>query len=70
MRKEDTVNKKKTMEENELSPGKVMQPLRLSITGEGSGPDLMSIIAILGGKVVSERIFSSISQLNQLKEKL
>ena len=60
----------KTMEENELSPGKVMQPLRLSITGEGSGPDLMSIIAILGGKVVSERIFSSISQLNQLKEKL
>ena len=30
-----------TMEGNGLKPGQFMQPLRLALTGEGSGPDLM-----------------------------
>jgi len=54
-----------SLEEKGFKPGKFMQTLRLSITGEGSGPDLMSILSIMGGKSVSERILFSIEQLNR-----
>ncbi|WP_258105372.1 glutamate--tRNA ligase [Marinoscillum sp. MHG1-6] len=53
----------KLMEENGIGAGKNMQALRLSITGEGSGPDLMSIISIMGGKAVNERIQYSVEVL-------
>lgn len=46
-----------------INPGKVMQPLRLALTGEGSGPDLMVIMEIMGGLSVSERISASITTL-------
>lgn len=53
------------MEKNDLKAGKNMQALRISITGAGSGPDLMTIISILGGKAVNERINYSINQLKE-----
>lgn len=55
-----------TLEKNGFKAGKFMQSLRLCMTGEGSGPDLMSILSIMGPKSVSERIFYSIEQLNTL----
>ncbi len=54
-----------TLDERGIKAGKFMQPLRLSITGEGSGPDLMHIISVMGGKSVAERIFYSIDQLDK-----
>lgn len=52
-----------TLENEGLKPGQFMQPLRLSLTGQGSGPDLMSIIEIMGTKEASKRITYSIEQL-------
>lgn len=52
-----------TMEANGIKAGKNMQALRLVITGEGSGPDLMAIISLMGGKAVAERINYSVDQL-------
>ncbi|SNT19822.1 glutamyl-tRNA synthetase [Ekhidna lutea] len=52
-----------TLEASDYKPGQFMQPLRLTLTGEGSGPDLMAIIEILGGEKAAERILSSISLL-------
>ncbi len=46
-------------------PGQFMQPLRLALTGQGSGPDLMSIIEIMGAKEAAKRIKYSINLLNQ-----
>ncbi len=36
--------------------GKVMQAVRLSVTGTGIGPDLMEVFAILGAQEVAKRI--------------
>ncbi len=52
-----------TLNEAGINPGKVMQPLRLALTGQGSGPDLMIIIEIMGGLSVAERISNSINTL-------
>lgn len=52
-----------TLDKNGLKAGKNMQALRLSITGAGSGPDLMQIISMMGGKAVSERIKFTVEQL-------
>lgn len=52
-----------TLNEAGINPGKVMQPLRLALTGQGSGPDLMIIIEIMGGLSVAQRISSSINTL-------
>ena len=54
-----------TLNEAGINPGKVMQPLRLALTGQGSGPDLMVIIEIMGGLSVAERISSSINTLSK-----
>jgi glutamyl-tRNA synthetase len=43
--------------------GKVMQPLRVTITGGLSGPDLMASMAILGPHEVSKRISRAIEVL-------
>ncbi|WP_420317762.1 glutamate--tRNA ligase [Ekhidna sp.] len=53
-----------TLETNGYKPGQYMQTLRLVLTGEGSGPDLMTIIEILGGEKTAHRINSSIDLLN------
>jgi glutamyl-tRNA synthetase len=46
-----------------LPLGKVMQGVRLAITGLGAGPDLMMIMEILGPKEVAQRIETAISIL-------
>lgn len=51
------------METNGIKAGKNMQSLRMVITGAGSGPDLMEIISIMGGKAIHDRIKYSIDQL-------
>lgn len=42
--------------EHEIKPGKVMQALRLAVTGVGNGPDLMLMLQILGKDEVIGRI--------------
>ena len=54
----------KTLEDEGYKPGQFMQTLRLTLTGEGSGPDLMTIIEILGGEKAAERIKTSINALS------
>ncbi len=44
------------LEQEGLGMGKVMQALRVSITGKGNGPDLMEIISVLGKDEVTDRI--------------
>lgn len=46
--------------EKGLKMGKFMQALRLTLTGQGGGPDLMTIIEILGAKETSKRISTAI----------
>lgn len=53
----------KLAKEKEQSPGKFMQPLRVSLTGMASGADLMKIIEVLGPKEVSERIKMAVTSL-------
>ena len=45
-----------TMESNGIKPGKVLQMLRVALTGKGAGPDLMTIIEILGTEACRKRI--------------
>ena len=47
-----------------LSPGSMLQALRLAVTGEAGGPDLMKIIVFLGGKETAERIKWAVSNLS------
>jgi glutamyl-tRNA synthetase len=53
-----------TLQNAEIAPGKVMQTLRLVLTGQGGGPDLMQIIEILGSKRASDRIKNSLKRLH------
>lgn len=53
-----------TLEQNDYKPGQFMQMLRVVLTGEGSGPDLMTIISIIGGTEASNRIKNSIELLS------
>lgn len=55
----------KTLEDAGYKPGQFMQTLRLALTGAGSGPDLMEMIAIIGPQVASNRINSSIELLSK-----
>ncbi|WP_373400368.1 glutamate--tRNA ligase [Algoriphagus halophilus] len=43
--------------------GKVMQAVRLAVTGSGAGPDLMEVFAILGAQEVSNRIQFALNTL-------
>mgnify|MGYP001799471045 CR=1 FL=1 len=57
------------LEENGINIGRVMQALRLAITGQGGGPDLMRIISVLGAQEVSERIKIALETLkDQIKQ--
>jgi len=53
-----------TLNNEGLNPGKHMQVLRICVTGEGSGPDLMGILAILGTESTINRIKNSIGLLD------
>jgi glutamyl-tRNA synthetase len=52
-----------SMEAIGVKMGKVMQALRLAITGAGAGPDLMVIMEILGKEEVLSRLNNSIDRL-------
>jgi len=52
-----------TAEAKEIKLGKVMQAVRLAITGVGVGPDLMEIFAILGTEEVAKRIRFALASL-------
>jgi glutamyl-tRNA synthetase len=51
------------LEAADIKPGKVMQALRLAITGEGKGPDMMLIMEILGKETCLERIDKALEVL-------
>lgn len=46
-----------------IKSGKVMQALRLAITGRGAGPDLMETIALLGPAEASARVEQAVATL-------
>lgn len=54
-------------EKNEMGVGAVMPLLRLSLTGEQGGPDLMSIILILGVDESSKRIKHAVSEFDKIQ---
>lgn len=49
------------LEELNIPLGKIMQALRLALTGVGGGPDLMGIISVLGKNEVISRIEKALS---------
>ncbi len=58
------------MEQHDIKAGKNMQALRMAVTGEASGPDLMMIISFLGGNVAAEHIISSTKELDKIAKLL
>ena len=52
------------LEKNNVKIGKVLQALRVVITGLGAGPDLMKIIEIIGKDTVLRRIDKALEVLN------
>lgn len=57
------------LEAEGIGMGKVMQSLRVSITGQAGGPDLMEIIEILGREEITERIRLALDKLkDQISE--
>ena len=50
-----------------IGAGKVLQALRLSITGAGGGPDLMMIMEIIGKNEVVNRINYALKTLSVKK---
>lgn len=53
-------------EAEEVKLGKVMQAVRLSVTGSGKGPDLMEVFVILGPEEVAKRIRFALSTLKKI----
>ena len=53
----------KTAEAEGIKLGKVMQAVRLAVTGMGAGPDLMQVFAILGPAEVAKRIRFALDNL-------
>ncbi|MDF9800418.1 glutamyl-tRNA synthetase [Catalinimonas alkaloidigena] len=51
------------LNELEVKMGRVMQALRLAVTGEGSGPDLMPTIEVLGRDETANRIENALQKL-------
>ena len=43
--------------------GRVMQALRVAVTGVAGGPDLMGIIVVLGQKEVADRIDNALNNI-------
>lgn len=52
-------------EETQIGLGKVMQALRLALTGQGGGPDLTGVIEIVGKDAVIRRINKAFAVLGQ-----
>ena len=56
-----------TLNAAEINPGSVMQLLRVVISGQAGGPDLMEIISIMGSKQAANRILSSLKRIENDK---
>jgi glutamyl-tRNA synthetase len=54
------------LEKNGVKMGKVLQALRLALTGVGAGPDLMQIIELLGKEESVKRIKTALSTLTKI----
>jgi glutamyl-tRNA synthetase len=52
------------LEKNNVKIGRVLQALRLALTGMGSGPDLMMIIEIIGKDAAIRRIEKALEKLS------
>ncbi len=52
------------LEREDIKIGRIMQALRLALTGTGSGPDLMEIMVVLGKDEVIKRIDEALKRLN------
>lgn len=50
-------------EESEVKLGKIMQAVRLAVTGVGAGPDLMQVFEILGKEELAKRIAFALNTL-------
>lgn len=53
-----------TAETAGIKLGKIMQAVRLAVTGMGAGPDLMEVFAILGPKELAQRIRFALEKLS------
>ena len=51
------------LEEKGIGIGKVMQALRVAVTGNGAGPDLMPVLALIGASEVADRLDKAIEIL-------
>ncbi len=54
----------RVLERENIKIGRIMQALRLVLTGRGSGPDLMEIMVVLGKGEVIKRIDTALKRLN------
>lgn len=54
-----------TLEKHQVKIGKVLQALRLAVTGAGAGPDLMQIIEIVGKEDAVKRIEQALGTLSK-----
>lgn len=54
-----------TVEAHETKVGMIMQILRVAITGEAGGPDLMKVMEVLGTNEVANRIKKAINAFDQ-----
>ncbi|ADQ16253.1 glutamate--tRNA ligase [Leadbetterella byssophila] len=53
------------LEAASIKPGKVMQALRLAVTGQGKGPDLMLIMEIIGKEETLKRLNKALDVLGR-----
>ncbi len=58
-------NVKAFITENELSFGKVLNPIRLSLTGTGGGPHLFDIVAMLGKTETLKRLDKALAEIKK-----
>jgi glutamyl-tRNA synthetase len=55
------------LDKNNVKIGRVMQAVRLALTGAGSGPDLMNMIEILGQEESVQRLRQAVHQLHVIQ---
>lgn len=56
------------LEREGIKIGRIMQALRLAVSGKGSGPDLMGIMVVIGKQEVIKRINNALERLGHGKE--
>jgi glutamyl-tRNA synthetase len=57
---------KSFLEQKQLGMGAVLPLFRLAVTGQGAGPSMFEIAALLGKEEVLKRMEASVSKINQL----